>query len=50
MGDGGISRAYEVVMENLKTGHKTRLSYEDFKINQGVDGNLFSARTLERRW
>lgn len=50
VGTGGISRAHQVVMQNHKTGHKTRLKYSEFKINAGVDMDIFSARALERSW
>lgn len=36
-----------IIMENVKTGHKTRIVFDDFKINQGLEDNLFSKRSLE---
>jgi Protein of unknown function (DUF1329). len=44
----GIYRAYNWTMENLKTKHKTTLTYQDFKVNEGLDESLFSTRSLER--
>ena len=44
----GIYRAYNWTMENLKTKHKTVLTFEEFKVNEGLDESLFSTRSLER--
>ena len=34
--------------ENAQTGHRTVLSFKNFKANVGVKDDLFSARSLER--
>jgi len=47
-GTTNFYRAYVLTMENLKTKHKTKLTYKDFKINSEVDKNIFTLRFLER--
>jgi len=47
-GAAGFYRAYVLTMENLKTKHKTVLSYKDFKIDSEVDKDVFTLRFLER--
>lgn len=44
----GIYRSYTWTMQNMKTKHQTILVFEDFKINEELDENLFSVRSLER--
>jgi len=41
-------RAYLIVMQNVKTGHRTELRYEERKINKGVEDKFFTQRYLER--
>jgi outer membrane lipoprotein-sorting protein len=41
-------RAYFIVMQNEKTGHRTELHYEDIQINQGIADKYFTQRYLER--
>ncbi len=38
----------ELVMENLKTGHKTIMKLEDVKFDQGLSDNIFTERNLKR--
>ncbi len=45
-----ISRPKMVTMENIKTKHRTILSYENFKINTGLKSSQFTMRALERSW
>ncbi|EAT10904.1 outer membrane lipoprotein-sorting protein [Bermanella marisrubri] len=45
-----VSRSHKVTMKNLKTGHQTQLTYEDYLINKGLSSNQFSMRSLERGW
>lgn len=42
-----IYRAYTSTMQNIKTGHQTVLTFQDFKINEKLDNNLFTTRYLE---
>lgn len=42
------SRAYQLLMENHRTNHNTTLVFNNFKINKGVEEDLFSKRNLER--
>lgn len=41
-------RAYKIVVNNIKTGHKTTLVYKNILINKGVSNDAFSKRNLER--
>ena len=41
-------RAYFIEMQNVKTGHRTQLLYEDIHIDQGVADKYFTQRYLER--
>lgn len=41
-------RANLLVMKNLNTEHTTRLEFSDYKINVGLDADLFTFRYLER--
>jgi len=41
-------RAHRMVMENLKTHHKTVLIFNNFVINKGISDNNFTQRYLER--
>lgn len=41
-------RAYLIEMQNVKTGHRTQLLYEDINIDQGVADKYFTHRYLER--
>lgn len=45
----GKRRAHFMKMENLKTGHKTTLKYEGYKINQGLSDRFFTKQYLEER-
>lgn len=45
-----VSRSHQITMKNLKTGHQTQLTYENYAINQGLSSNQFSMRSLERGW
>ncbi|MFV0505939.1 MAG: outer membrane lipoprotein-sorting protein [Bacteroidales bacterium] len=47
-GTTNFYRAYTLTMENLKTKHKTILSYSNIQINTDVDEEMFSVRMLER--
>jgi len=40
-------RAHKAVIENLKTGNRTEVSYEDFVINAGIDKSMFNKNYLE---
>ncbi len=42
-----IFRAHETKMHDIKTQHKTLLSYGTFTINKGLQKNLFTVRVLE---
>lgn len=50
VGNAQVSRAHRVSMENLKTGHKTVLTFGDFEIDEGIDDQVFTVRTLESGW
>lgn len=41
------SRAHKITMINIKTSHKTQLIYKNYKINQGVNPNVFTLRYLD---
>ena len=41
-------RAYLIEMQNVKTGHRTILKYEERRLNKGVDDKFFTQRYLER--
>lgn len=45
----GVPFATAMHMENLLTGHHSRLRFVDLKTNQGLADNVFSERNL-RRW
>jgi hypothetical protein len=47
-GSTGFHRAYMLTMENLKSKHKTILTYKDYKVNDDVNKDMFSLRFLER--
>ncbi len=40
-------RAHKAVIQNLKTGNRTEVSYEDFVINAGIDKSMFNKNYLE---
>ncbi|MFO7565627.1 MAG: outer membrane lipoprotein-sorting protein [Enhygromyxa sp.] len=44
----GKAMPTEITMKNLKTGAETRIKLSDIKVNQGVEDDLFSKRTLLR--
>ena len=44
----GKSMPTEIKMKNLKTGAETIIKLSDIKVNQGVEDDLFSKRTLLR--
>jgi len=44
----GDWKAHQIYMENVQTSHKTILEYDDFKINQQIDDQIFSVRYLNR--
>jgi hypothetical protein len=46
--DNRIYRPYTWVMQNLKTKHQTVLKFQYFKINEKIDDDLFTVRSLER--
>jgi hypothetical protein len=46
--DNRIYRPYIWVMQNLKTKHQTVLKFQYFKINEKIDDDLFTVRSLER--
>lgn len=41
-------RAHRMEMENVQTRHKTVLLFDNFAINQGLKGKLFTQRYLQR--
>ncbi len=41
-------RAYKIIVNNIKTGHKTTLVYKNIIINKGVSNDAFSKRNLEK--
>lgn len=45
-----VSRSHHITMQNLKTGHTTQLTYQNYSINQGLPSKQFSMRSLERGW
>lgn len=44
----GLYRSFTWTMQDIKTKHKTVLLFQDFKINERIDDNMFSVRNLER--
>ncbi|MFN7835458.1 MAG: outer membrane lipoprotein-sorting protein [Burkholderiaceae bacterium] len=40
--------AYDSQVENLQTGHKTQLHYDDYKADTGLSADLFTTQELER--
>ena len=40
--------AFTTAVENLQTGHKTVLRYDDYKADTGLSNDLFSTQALER--
>lgn len=40
-------RVHKITMTNLKTSHKTHLIYKNYKINQGLNPDIFSLRYLD---
>lgn len=44
----GKSRARRVSMRDVDNDHETILLFENFRIDQGVDGSIFTQRYLER--
>ena len=44
----GTPMPTEITMKNLKTGAETKIKLADVKVNQGVEDDLFSRRTLLR--
>ncbi len=45
---GDKHRAYRMKMKTLKSGHKTILIFNEIKLNQGVDREVFTERYLMR--
>lgn len=43
-----VYRSFTWTMQDIKTKHKTILTFQDFKINEDINDNLFSIRNLER--
>ena len=41
-------RAFRMEMENIKTGHKTVLIFENFAINKKIPDKVFTQRYLKR--
>ncbi|MBC7922593.1 MAG: outer membrane lipoprotein-sorting protein [Ferruginibacter sp.] len=41
-------RAYRLELNNLRTGHKTILTFQNVAINRGIDQEFFTQRYLER--
>ncbi|NOX88359.1 MAG: outer membrane lipoprotein-sorting protein [Calditrichaeota bacterium] len=48
IGNSAKWRAHRIEMENLKTGHKTVLYFNNYIINKGVEDRYFTQRYLER--
>ncbi|WP_217808627.1 outer membrane lipoprotein-sorting protein [Derxia lacustris] len=44
----GHWQAMVSTVENLQTGHRTTIRFDDFKADQGVDEKLFDVKALER--
>ena len=44
----GVYRPNFMEMKNLKTGHTTRLTFDERRLNQGIDDKIFTERTLKR--
>jgi len=40
-------RAHKAVIQNIKTGNRTEVSYEDFVVNAGIDKGMFNKNYLE---
>lgn len=40
-------RAHKAVIQNIKTGNRTEVSYEDFVVNAGIDKGMFNKNALE---
>jgi hypothetical protein len=47
IGSTGKFRAHTIVMENLKTQHKTNLLFSNYSIDSGMNKEFFSKRYLE---
>lgn len=45
----GMYRPNLMEMKNLKTGHMTRITFDDRKLNSGLDDKLFTERMLKRK-
>ncbi len=41
-------RPYRIEVETIKTGHRTIIEYSDFKIDQPLDGKMFTRNYLSR--
>ena len=48
--DASANRWQPMKMEadNLQTGHKTVITFENYKVNQGVSADVFTTRSLEQ--
>ncbi len=44
----GISTIIQRVVKNLKSGHRTEVSFEEIKYNLGIEDDVFSERYLRR--
>lgn len=44
----GLYRPYKMVMHNIKSNHKTVLSFQMYKIDNQISNNTFTVRYLER--
>lgn len=44
---GGAERYSQVILADLRTGHRTELEIRDFQVNQGLPDAAFSQRELE---
>ena len=43
---GGVPRARKVVVADPRTGHRTEMELQAFKVNQGLGDDFFSLRLL----
>ena len=44
----GISTATKRVMQNVKTGHRTEVTFQDVEYNLGIEDDIFSERYLRK--
>jgi outer membrane lipoprotein-sorting protein len=49
VGNSSIFRAHKIKLENVQTGNKTEVLYEDFAINEGINPSIFTKTYLETK-